>query len=198
LFDFVFIAAAGFAIWTKYFKFSLYKFAKPLPLFLLLISALFYFNSSFYFIAFLFFSLSGDIFLIRQDNASFKAGIAAFLLAHLFLIAEFLNDNARFTFVPTLVVAALSVTYYFLFLKNRLGKMKIPVIIYLTVISLMLALSFWYANSRHALVLGTILFYYSDAVLAYGKFVRKYRFTDLISLAAYFTGELLIFHSILF
>ncbi len=182
---------AGFAIWNKYNNKFLYKFAKPVPLlFLIIYSFLKNFTSTFFFL-FLIFSLLGDIFLISQNRKPFILGLISFLLAHIFLSIQFLFNGATFEIYPTIFISTISFFYY-LFLLKYLGKLKIPVLVYLIAISVMLILSTYFIEVSLPLFIGTVLFYFSDASLAYGKFVKKYKLTDLTSLSAYFIGQYLI------
>ncbi len=193
MFGLIYFLTAGFAVWIKYYKFDLYKFAKPVPLTILLLSALSFSDARFFFVLFLLFSLAGDVFLLGVSRKAFVAGLASFLLAHIFLIIELWRRGAEIYVSVLMFTAAVSFGYYLFVLKSRLGKMKFPVIVYLSVISVMVILSAGVSGISSLLFVGAVLFYLSDAILAYGKFVRKPKLTDLFSLSAYYTGQFLIF-----
>ncbi len=194
MFSAIYFFAAGFAVWSKYYKFALYKFAKPVPLFLLSTIYLFTPNFSPAFETFLALSFVGDLLLLGESRKFFAAGLISFLGAHLALIFGLLaRQEGNFSAFAALVIAIVSFSYYAIALKNNAGEMKLPVVVYLAVISVMLFVASAFANVAPAVFSGAILFYVSDALLAYGKFVRKFRIIDLLSLSAYYTGEYLIF-----
>lgn len=129
------------------------------------------------------FSLAGDVLLMfqQQDGRFFIFGLSAFLIAHVFYILYFRGakklNQATGSFSKT-IAADLSVVYAIALLWvlfPRLGSMKIPVLVYGIVISLMLVSAIRaYVNlrSRFAIlsILGAVLFVASDSLLAINKF----------------------------
>jgi uncharacterized membrane protein YhhN len=157
----------------------------------------------------LLFSLAGDVLLIDQTHPrAFIAGLAAFLVAHLVYIAGFtylqssrhlgVNTTGEIASGLALAVAAIAIYRY---LSPGLGSMRVPVIAYMAIISIMvhraiaLALVETSPVAYPALVVaGALLFYVSDAILA----VNKFRFDGKLSraslwnLSAYYAGQMLI------
>ena len=77
-------------------------------------------------------SLAGDVFLMLPRDR-FVAGLVSFLFAHLFYIAAFTLDGRHvsvWTAVPLLLYGALMLSR----LWPRLGKLKVPVVVYVSVI----------------------------------------------------------------
>lgn len=157
----------------------------------------------------LLFSLIGDVLLIPQDNPrAFLFGLVAFLLAHVTYIAGFLYAQSslaleRNTTAEVITAAALlfvaAATYAYL--HPALGKMRLPVIAYSIVISLMVHRAFAIAWVHPGpgplpvlLAVGALLFFVSDVILAINKFrlagrMPRYR---PMNLSTYYTGQLLI------
>jgi uncharacterized membrane protein YhhN len=158
-----------------------------------------------WFTAGLIFSLAGDIFLMLPKE-QFIAGLISFLLAHLAYIAG-LNTTPFPVNVATLIVlilVALVSTRLFLSIARGLAatgnsKLKIPLLIYTLVLSLMLfsaLLTFirpsWSPGGALLVGLGAVLFYLSDSLLAWNKFVGPLRHGELAIMITYHLGQVMI------
>ena len=93
-------------------------------------------------------SLAGDVLI----EASFVAGLAAFLLAHVAYIAAFLADTKRPRLLRALPIAAYGAGMT-AFLWPRLGGMRAPVAIYVIAICTMV----WRAAARVGGATGGVL-----------------------------------------
>ncbi len=147
----------------------------------------------------LLFSIGGDILLLWPVKY-FKAGLVLFLIAHLFYSFSFyiVSLNIRY---EAFVLYALYGYFIYKYLKDSLDKMQVPVIIYITVISVMGGLGLnQFANSSFEysfqLFSGSVLFIISDSVLAINKFKNKFRSAEFIILSTYYTAQLLFAASI--
>ena len=174
---------------------------KPLTIVLIIVIALLSQNpvSPFYkqlIIAGLIFSLAGDIFLMLPDDR-FIPGLVSFLAAHVFYIVAFTGESGRalsfWTLIPFLIYGSLMMRL----LWPHLGKMRLPVLIYMLVI---LAMG-WTAAGRRLLTeqegsllafLGAVLFIASDSLLAVDKFKGRFRSAQLLILSTSFTAQWLI------
>ena len=153
-------------------------------------------------------SLAGDVLIIFPSSRAFMAGLVAFLCAHLAYIAAFiylqtsreLGRNLPAELSAALVLALIAAVVY-RFLLPGLGKMRIPVIAYMTVITVMvhraLAVAFNYPGQpllSILIVVGALLFYTSDALLAINRFRMGDRMPHgrLWSLSTYYAGQLLL------
>jgi uncharacterized membrane protein YhhN len=141
-------------------------------------------------------SLVGDIFMMLPRKR-FIEGLVSFLIAHIFYIAAFLTRvELRFNFwhsFPLLIYAVVMLTILFPYL----GRMKIPVIIYMLVIITMARFAIErYIQIQNAKVLsafvGAIFFVISDSSLATNRFVQKHKFGQALTLSTYFVAQLLI------
>jgi len=145
-------------------------------------------------------SLAGDIFLMLKKKR-FIEGLVCFLAAHLFYGAGFLSGVAlRPPVGPLLLLTAFAVAAFGV-LSPHLGKMRIPVAVYILIITGMAALAanryFQLKDSKSLLALaGAALFLASDASLAVNRFVRKRRFGQFLTLGTYFAAQILIAASI--
>lgn len=145
-------------------------------------------------------SLRGDIALMFPDNRkAFMTGLVLFLLAHVaYAITFTLLDSLHTTdWLTALVLLVIGAGFFFL-IRGGLGTMRVPVIVYLVVISVMVnqALSTFTGSmfsQRQAWMvsIGAILFYISDVILAANRFWKSFQY-NRISLAFYYAGQCLI------
>jgi uncharacterized membrane protein YhhN len=145
-------------------------------------------------------SLGGDVALMFQENRrAFTVGLGLFLLAHVAYAVTFalLGRFSAWDILAAAVLLALGVGFYWL-LKPNLGKMRVPVIAYIVVISAMVsrAVSAWAsplfgAGQATMIAVGAVLFYISDIILAAGRFWKPWRY-HRVSLAFYYSGQMLI------
>lgn len=151
------------------------------------------------------FSLAGDIFLMMPKQF-FLAGMGAFFLTHLFYIAGF--SQLPLVLRWEAAVPALAVTGAFTLLSRRLrfGLQRtpetgliIPVIAYAIILTLMWLAALttllrpgWLMLSAVMVSLGGGLFFLSDSVLAYARFVKLRKYSDLLVMVTYHLAQILI------
>ncbi len=144
-------------------------------------------------------SLLGDIFLMLR-NQKFIAGLVSFLLAHLlYIYAFYLQLNEQLQWLHLLYFSLPGAAYY-AYLYNGLGKLKIPVLVYVTAIVMMAFFSFEVylsTGSVYALAafVGAIIFMISDATLALNKFKQPFHAAQLIILSTYYVAQWAIAYS---
>lgn len=145
----------------------------------------------------LFFSVIGDVFLMLDDRW-FVHGLISFFIAHVFYIVAFWDSFGLDITSQTSIIVAVSLfifsLWFFLFLlrfvKEEGGvKLAVAVASYILVISVMM----WSASLAGSgiLVVASLLFIISDAVLAYNKFRHPFRVAEHIVMVTYFTAQLL-------
>ncbi len=147
----------------------------------------------------LIFSLAGDVFLMLPSDR-FVSGLIAFLTAHLFYIAAFSSEINVLQWWPLLPLFIYGFIIYVI-LASSLGKLKIPVIVYLIVIMIMvwLAWELWSQTGQSAGLLafiGAILFVISDTILALNRFRGAFKSARALNLITYFAAQWLIASSI--
>ncbi len=146
------------------------------------------------------FSFGGDVALMFQENRrAFTVGLGLFLLAHVAYTVVFtaLGRFSAWDALSAAVLLAAGVAFYRL-IKSNLGTMRVPVVVYMVVISVMvnravstLASPAFGTGQAAMVAIGAVLFYISDVILAAGRFWRPWKY-GRISLAFYYGGQLLI------
>lgn len=145
------------------------------------------------------FCLGGDIALMFESEKAFKIGLVLFLIGHIFYggALTYFNDFALVDPLYTIAVVLIGVPIFY-FLYPGLEKLKVPVIVYMIVISFMMNSALLTFNSAYfnglqawLLALGAGLFYLSDVMLAINKFRFPFKL-NRFSLVFYFGGQLLL------
>jgi len=149
-------------------------------------------------------SLAGDVFLMFSDRW-FIAGLVAFLLAH---VAYIIGLNKPFGELSLLwaigMGVVLAITAARLLRRIIAGvrekgqpKLVVPVVAYGTVITLMLLSAIltlsrldWKTSAAGLVSVGAILFYASDVILAWNKFVKPINNGRVINMVAYHLGQI--------
>jgi uncharacterized membrane protein YhhN len=145
-------------------------------------------------------SLGGDVSLMFQEHRKpFMVGLVFFLLAHVvygIVFLKFAGITSMF-YVFGAIFLALGIAIY-IFLYKGLDTMKGPVAAYILIITFMVTaagstLSSSSFSHKAALlaVIGSILFWFSDVILATNRFRIPMKYNRL-SLLAYFSGQFLI------
>lgn len=195
------------AVWQEWRKVG--YVAKPLTIILLFTSLVMQTRlegPAFWFGIGLLFSLAGDIFLMISPRY-FLAGIASFSLVHLAYLAGFLSPLPTGGY-PEILIAALVVSLGGIYLMRRItyplskrGESKLMrwTWLYGMLISLMLLSAMWtlfrsdWAFRESVLVsLGALLFYSSDLINAWIRFVNPFRWGRVAVMISYHVGQILI------
>ena len=149
--------------------------------------------------------LIGDVCLIFQDAKKlFLAGLVAFLAGHTAYIAAFYKYTRMDAgFWAVLMVFAIVGALVYRWIRPNLGTLKIPVIVYILVITTMVACAVaLFGNpalirtGRYLVLLGALSFYASDILVARDRFILNAYINRLIGLPLYFLGQFLLAFSI--
>ena len=145
-------------------------------------------------------SLGGDIALMFQENRkAFTIGLGLFLLAHIAYTIAFtlLGVFSVWDLLSAGILLVVGVSFYIL-IRPNLSTMQGPVIAYIVVISVMvnragstLVSQVFGVSQALMILIGAILFYISDVILAANRFWKSWEY-NRISLAFYYGGQLLI------
>ena len=156
-------------------------------------------------IAALLLSAAGDTLLMFDGPNFFIFGLVAFLFAHILYILifkSFLKSLAINRFV--LLCSFLVVLYYVLlisFLWPGLGKMKIPVLVYASAISMMLWLSFQvfqkFGNTALYMLLGSFFFVFSDSLLSIQLFRTDFFRAHFFVMSTYLLAQFLLVYGLM-
>ncbi|TMD29573.1 MAG: hypothetical protein E6I92_00705 [Chloroflexi bacterium] len=125
----------------------------------------------------------------------FLAGLVAALVEHLAYIAGFrARELAGVWLAIALLIALVSVAVFLppihRALRARRPALVAPVYAYVAVFVVMVA-SAGGTGSLVALA-GALLFFYSDAILAWNRFVRPIRYGRVVNLVPYHLGQILL------
>ncbi len=157
----------------------------------------------------IFFSLAGDVFLMvsyaRASNRWFLLGLAAFLLAHVAYIIGLntpLGDISPVWAIGIGVILAMTAARVLRRIlagvrEKGLHRMVAPVVAYGTVITLMLLSAIltlyrldWKTSAAGLVSLGAILFYLSDILIAWDRYVTPVKNGRVLNMAAYHLGQI--------
>ena len=185
------------AIIAIYFRYTeqiyFYAIFKPLTtVFIIAIAAIIYRKQRTTFSAWislaLIFSLIGDVFLIGDQY--FLYGLGAFFLAHITFIMAFTRIHGFLRNWVVLAFLMLIGGSYFYFLSGNLGNLLIPVFIYMSILLIMnwqvISLAFKEKTKLlFLLAIASLLFSFSDSVIAYTKFIKAFPYSEILILSTY-------------
>lgn len=152
----------------------------------------------------LFFSWLGDVLLLFENRHPlfFILGLVSFLTTHIFYIIYFLKIRPlhtsllkKYPFLFVLVVLYGITLVWQLF--PHLGDLKIPVVVYASVICSMLLCSlhiYYRVNSKAAVyyVVGAMAFVISDSLLAINKFYEPFVYSGIFIMLTYCAAQYFI------
>ena len=182
-------------------KDELRVFAKPLIMtFLALVYLVASDKPNFWFVLGLFFSFLGDVFLLFSAENFFMYGLGAFLVAHIMYIkitAGFLKKQSLTVMITSVIPFVLSSAALLFLIKDNLGEMTLPVVVYAIVISTFGAVAFLnYRNEKSTanlwLFLGAFLFIISDSMIAINRFYEAKEMYGLLIMITYIIAQYLI------
>lgn len=206
IFAFIFAALESLSLWKGWRRLEFV--AKPAVMICLYIwlyttaglqGALFWFGIG------VLFSLAGDVALLFIDRF-FALGLVAFLLAHFAYLVGFNTPFPQtlgvWAFAIAIVIGLSAVRLLRRIVSGVRTKQKrlvTPVIIYSTVITLMLLSALltlfrpdWISSAAYLVSLGAFLFYLSDIVLAWNKFVSPIKNGRMLNIGLYHLGQIAI------
>lgn len=201
----IFAALESLALWKK--RTRLEYLAKPavmIILFLWLWTSVGLDGVSLWFGLGILLSLTGDILLMISLDRLFMAGLVAFLLAHLAYLIGFnipIPEISAWGFVLAIIVGLGGVRVMRRIVaplaEKGQARMRTPIIIYGVVISLMLLSAMmkmtdiaWNVNAAVLVGIGAFLFYVSDIILAWHKFVSPIQNGRIYNIGAYHLGQI--------
>lgn len=139
------------------------------------------------------FSLLGDVFLMLPKER-FMEGLGSFLVAHIAYLAAFyqlFEPQVTYWWLALLVLIAI---IFYKLLAGHLGPLKIPVIVYISVIMSMVWMAgelYWQSPTYISLTLfiGAVVFAFSDSSLAWNKFKQPFKGAQWAILTTYFFAQ---------
>jgi uncharacterized membrane protein YhhN len=146
------------------------------------------------FVVALVFSMVGDIFLMLPDRERFFVfGLGAFLIGHLAYVPGLVLlgfSPVAFLVGLAFVVVAMSTIgrRVVTAVKDGQPDLLVPVMVYMGVISLMVACAF--ATTKPVAILGALLFYGSDSMIAWNGFVKPFHRANIAIMVTYHLGQI--------
>jgi len=158
------------------------------------------------YLAVLFFSFLGDVFLLFDSKLNFMLGLASFLMAHILLIKiviGVLKKSSISQKITAIIPFAIIFSGLVFLLKDNLGELLIPVIIYAFIITTFGVVSFLnYLTEKslpNLLLLGGATFFIlSDSTLAINKFYQSEAYFPVFIMITYVLAEFLICRFMIF
>lgn len=150
-------------------------------------------------------SLLGDVFLMFEGELYFIIGLISFLLAHLLFINIVIKEIKKNT-IKIIIIAAFPFVIVFSLLifrlKNSLGEMLFPVIIYGLTIATFGTVSLINFREKKSMksifmLFGAIIFMVSDSVLAINKFYEQAHIFEIIVMATYVLAQYFIYRAMI-
>jgi uncharacterized membrane protein YhhN len=149
------------------------------------------------------FGFLGDVFLLKAEKQSrILAGIVSFLIGHIFYISVFVGNSYSSLDIPlwSLLFLLPYIGGALLLLKKLFPSMqfmKLPAIVYMSVIFLMSFLSVlrvWTVSFLSFLLTfaGSLSFILSDSLLAFDLFTVRLKKSDTAVMTTYILAQLLI------
>jgi uncharacterized membrane protein YhhN len=146
------------------------------------------------------FCLGGDILLGFGTKRTFLGGLVCFLLGHVMYAAAFFMVAEIIPFMAVgMIVFMISAAIIWRWLEPYAGDMKIPVLAYIVVISVMMCGAFGISGqraipvyARGCVFAGAILFYISDIFVARQRFVVGAQVNRVIGLPLYYAAQFLL------
>lgn len=147
-----------------------------------------------FFVVALALGLISDVFLMLPQDL-FLAGLAAALVEHLAYIGGFRTRELHIAWLfAAAVIALVSVAAFYppidRALRRRNPRLVAPVIAYVAIFAVMVSSAGGTASP--VAVAGALLFFYSDAILAWNRFVRPLPFGRVVNIVPYHVGEALL------
>lgn len=156
-------------------------------------------KASFWYVAALFFSLWGDLFLLLKPGF-FMFGLVAFLITHILYIkiaAGYLKEISFIKIITASIPFILVFGGVVFFISERLEEMLLPVIVYGVVIcsfGTLTLVNYLQEKSTENLwfLLGAIFFILSDSLLAINKFYEAREMYGISVMITYILAQFLI------
>ena len=203
----IFAALESLALWKQWTRLEyLAKPAVMIILFLWLWTSIGLGDSSLWFGLGILLSLTGDVLLMISLDRLFLAGLAAFLLAHLAYLVGFnipIPEISAWGFFVAVIIGlggarVIRRIITPLPVKGQ-ARMRMPVIVYGVVISLVLLSAMmkltditWNTSAAVLVGMGAFLFYISDIILAWHKFVAPIQHGRIYNIGAYHLGQIML------
>lgn len=153
----------------------------------------------------LIFCWGGDMALMQTGDNYFLMGLGSFLVAQVlytFIYYKSTFDQMEFRLNPLLPILTFTIFLLVYLVPALPGDLKIPVIIYALCITAMACMArlrsgLTSEQSFNWVMMGSLLFVVSDSAIAIDKFYRPIPYDNVVIMATYIFGQLLIVRGLL-
>lgn len=141
-----------------------------------------------WFVVALVFSLVGDVFLMLPRDA-FVPGLASFLLAHVAYVVglQLERDSTGLIVVGAAIALVATVTIGRIILRHAEAELRVPVLAYMVAIGAMVTSAVGTADA--VAIAAAALFYVSDGLIAFDRFVQPFRHARLAIITTYHVAQ---------
>lgn len=150
------------------------------------------------------FSLVGDMLLLISPDRFFLAGLVAFLFVHVAYVIGFNSPLPALSVWGILLAVIIGVNGVRVMRRilaplaaHGQSHLRIPIIVYGIVISIMLLSALikltdtsWNAGAALLVAAGAFLFYVSDIILAWMKFISPVQYGQIYNMVSYHLGQI--------
>ena len=193
---FFFLGIAGFLYGYETGNLWIQTISKPVPVIVLILSVRQKGSYNTLISIGLILSLIGDILLAKMID-KFLFGLISFLAAHIVYIFAFLKKSKRLAIAESIPFYAYGALLFY-FLQAHLGDLRIPVLVYIIVITTMLWRSFIQRKSGRLAAYafyGALFFTLSDTMIAIYRFYENFPFDREATILTYWVAQYFIFLS---
>ncbi|MHB1147107.1 MAG: lysoplasmalogenase, partial [Lutibacter sp.] len=153
----------------------------------------------------LIFSFFGDVFLMYPGQIPFKIGLVSFLIAHILFIKIVMHRIEKvlfFSILTAIIPFGIFLALLIFTIKDALGELLVPVIIYGFTISMFGVVSLinyleTKSNKSLWMFIGAIVFMISDSLLAINKFYLPKEIYGVLIMGTYIIAQYLIYRSMI-
>lgn len=133
-------------------------------------------------------------YISNASKESFLFGLIAFLIAHVCYVIGFIQKAPLTLNIVVIVVLVLSAVLFIKVLtpgvlKQGGGKLLTAVVFYVVLISAMVVTAV--STGESLLIIAAVLFFLSDATLAWDRFVHPLKYRDNLVMSTYFLAQYL-------
>jgi uncharacterized membrane protein YhhN len=202
LFSFIiFISSITYLYATKHHNQTLIYILKPGTMLMIILFALTSTSSTYtwWIIIGLFLSLLGDIFLMVPKDR-FIYGLVSFLIAHVCYIIAFLQIPLQqgVSVLVTVSLLAIAILFFIQVVKGKRFKGGYPLIVAVFTYILLITSMVWVSilTENPFIIVAAFLFYFSDATLAWDRFIKPLKYRHYFVMSTYFLAQYLFSLSI--
>ena len=134
----------------------------------------------------------GDVFMAMEEGKYFIQGLISFAISYSMYIFIFSTKAIKLDKLQDyklIIISALILSVFFIyrFVSSKLGQLKTPVVVYMTIITLMAITAVCGDFGNPLIMIGALLLLSSDIVIALGVFRKDVLGKDFINLGQYYT-----------